>query len=103
MLSPFAYFCPFRINTLFLIMFLSAMALYLTLSHGFTAQYAPEDGGNFAWWSATLAMRQRQSIVHFVWFLYNLTEPRNGAVYAKPWFSARSKRAWRTVLRRQPI
>jgi len=77
-LSPFAYFCPFRINTLFSIMLLSAMALYMTLSHGFTAQYAPEDGGNFAWWSATLAMRQ--SIVHFIWFLYNLTEAITGVM-----------------------
>ena len=75
-LSPLAYLCPFCINTLFSIMFLFAMALYLTLSHGSTAQYAHENGEIFAWWSATLAMRQ--SIVHFVWFLYNLTEAITG-------------------------
>jgi hypothetical protein len=77
-LCPLAYLCPFRISTLFSMIFLLGMASYLTLSHGFIARHAFDDVEIFAWWSAIVAMQQ--STVHFLWFLYNLTEVITGIV-----------------------
>jgi len=71
-LCPLAYLCPFRIRTLFSILFLLGMAFYLTFGHGFAAQHALDDVENFAWWPAIVTMQQ--NTVHFLWVLYNITE-----------------------------